>query len=50
LTWIWNVQGMDITDDKKVHNGQYVSSGIAWYIKVIFSTRTWVVQGPSSCS
>ena len=24
LTWIWNIQGMDITDDKKVHNGQYV--------------------------
>ena len=29
LTWIWNVQGMDITEDKKVHNGQYVLSGSA---------------------
>jgi hypothetical protein len=28
LTWIWNVQGVDITDDTKVHTGQYVSSGI----------------------
>ena len=39
LTWIWNVQGMEITDDKKIHNGQYVSSGITSYIKVNFSTR-----------
>jgi len=26
-------------DDKKVHNGHYVSSGIAYYIKFIFSNR-----------
>ena len=22
LTWIWNIQGMEITNDKKIHNGQ----------------------------
>ena len=25
LTWIWNVQGMDITDDKKTQKGRFVS-------------------------
>jgi hypothetical protein len=42
LTWIWNVQGMELTDDKKVHNGQYVSSGMPIILNLFLALeREW---------
>ena len=35
LTWIWNVQGMDIIDDKKIHTGQYISTRIAYCTNIV---------------
>ena len=40
LTWIWKVQGMDISDDKKIHTGQCISIRIGYRTNIVFSTRT----------
>ena len=37
LMWIWKVQGMDISDDKKIHSGLFISSGIADNTKAILA-------------
>ena len=39
LTWIWKVQGMDISDDKKIHSSLFISSGIADNTKAILALK-----------